>query len=268
MAGTNPIGSSDYSWLFGIQQTQKQDSISQAWESYSNYQSNATSALSGLTEINANFKAVLASYAEAKSAFNTEFEENMSALSESAKEVAKYSFAVQKDGAITKTETTDENGVITSKTIYSKDLQSALNVVNDFVSNYNSSLQFLSDNAPVSKRVENLYNNFNDAGYRASNYQSIGLNVTSNGMLEVNEEMLANAIVNNPDKVSSVLGSDGLAGKVESHVSFANAQQENLFPTVEDMFGDEISAVSLYNSKAYLSMANYATVGNFLNMLF
>ena len=268
MSGINPIGTTDYSWLFNsTANNKKQDSISQLWNAYGNYQSNAQSSLAGLSEINANLKAVLASYDEAKNTFNAEFKENMDSLSESAKEVAKYSFSVAKEGAITNTETTDENGITSIKTTYSKDLQSALDVVSDFVSDYNSSLKFLNDNASVSKRMENLANNFNDAGYRASAYESIGLTVGAGGMLEINEEILANAIVENPDRVSSILGSDGLAGKVESHISFANSQQENLFPTAQAMLGDQISAASLYTGKAYQNMASYANMGNLLNMM-
>ena len=265
MSGINAIGN-DYSWLFGTQ-NKKQDSITQLWNAYGNYQSNAQNALAGLSEVNANLKSVLTSYNEAKSTFNAEFKENMDALSESAKEIEKYSFSVAKEGAITNTETTDENGITTTKTTYSKDLQSALDIVSDFISNYNTSLKFLSDNASVSKRVENLATTFGDAGYRASIYESIGLTVGSGGMLEVNEEMLANAIVNNPDKVSSILGKDGLAGKAEEHVSFANSQAENLFPTAEKMLGSQLDAASLYTGKAYRNMATYANMGNLLNMM-
>ncbi len=266
MAGINPIGN-DYSWLFNNTQNKKQDSIARLWNAYGNYQSNAQSSLAGLSEINANLKAVLASYDEAKNTFNAEFKENMDALGKSSKEVAKYSFSVAKEGAITNTETTDENGIVSTKTTYSKDLQAALDVVNEFVSDYNTSLKFLNDNASVSKRVENLANTFNDAGYRASAYESIGLTVGTGGMLEINEEILANAIVENPDRVSSILGSDGLAGKVESHISFANSQADRLFPTAQAMLGDQINAASLYTGKAYQNMAAYANMGNLLNMM-
>ena len=268
MSGINPIGTTDYSWLFGTQNNKRQDSIAQLWNAYGNYQSNATNALSGLSEINANLKSVLASYEEAKSTFNLEFEENMKDLSESSKEVQKYSFSVAKEGAITKTETTDENGIVSTKTTYSKDLQKALDVVGDFISNYNSSIKFLNDNASISKRVENLATVFNDASYRAANYESIGLTVNSNGLIEINEEVLANAIVENPDKVSGLLGENGLAGKAESHISYANSQQDRLFPSAESMLGDQISAASLYTGKAYRDMTAYANMGNLLNMMF
>ena len=268
MAGINTIGYvRDYSWLFSSP-TKKQDSIAKLWNAYGNYQSNATSALAGLSEVSANLKSVLNSYDAAKTTFNTELKENMDALGESAKEVSKYSFSVAKEGAITKTETTDDNGIISTKTTYSKDLQSALDVVSNFVGNYNSSIKFFSDNAAISKRVENMGKIFDDVSYRAATYESIGLTVGTGGTLEINEEILANAIVNNPERVSSLLGSDGLAGKAESHVSFANSQADKLFPTAQSMLGNQIETASIYTGKAYLNMNYFNNVGSLVNMLF
>ena len=136
MSTINPI-SSDYSWLFNTSANNRQNSLANLWSSYGSQQSNATSAIAGLTEINTNVKAVLDSYDEAKTSFNLEFDEKMSALSESAATVKKYSFNVGKEGAITNTTTTDANGVISTQTTYSKDLQSALDVIGDFISGYN-----------------------------------------------------------------------------------------------------------------------------------
>lgn len=267
MSGINAIGTNDYSWLFNTQ-NKKQDSVANLWNAYGNYQSNAQNALAGLSEINANLKSVMSSYEEAKKTFNLEFEDNMSALNESSKEIQKFSFSVPKDGAITKTETTDENGIISTKTTYSKDLQSALDVVSDFISNYNSSIKFFNDNASVSKRVENLATVFGDATYRAGSLSSIGLNVNSSGMIEINEELLANAITENPDRVSGLLGEGGLATKVDDHISYANSQQERLFPTAEKMLGSQLDAATLYTGNAYRNMSSYAAMGNLLNMMF
>lgn len=268
MSGINAIGSTDYSWLFNTSNTKKQDSVARLWNAYGNYQSNAQTALAGLSEINANLKSLMASYDEAKTTFNREFEENMSELSKSSKEIQKFSFSVPKDGAITKTATTGENGIVSTETTYSKDLQSALDVVSNFISNYNSSIKFLNDNASVSKRVENLATVFGDATYRAGSLSAIGLNVNSSGMIEINEEVLANAIVENPDRVSGLLGEGGLAAKADSHISYANSQQEKLFPTAEKMLGSQLDAAALYTGNAYRNMSSYAAMGNLLNMMF
>ena len=268
MAGINQINN-DYSWLFNSVSGKKQDSISKLWSAYGNFQNNATSALSGLSEINANLKSVLASYEEAKSTFNAEFSDNMDALSKSAATLKDYNFGgVEAEGAITTTNVSDEEGNVTAQTTYSKDLQAALDTVKDFVNDYNTSINFFKDNASVSTRVEKLAQSFGDAGYRSALYESVGITVGSGGILEINEDKLADAIINDPDKVSSILGKDGLAGKAESHVSFANSQQEVLFPTAEKMLGDQISAATLYTGKAYRNMAAYGNMGNLINMMF
>lgn len=268
MAGINSLGGvNNYSWLFGANK-QKKDSISQLWSSYGNFQNNATSALSGLTEISANLKSVMASYNDAKSAFQSEFDENMSALSEAADKLKSYNFNVEKDGAITTTTDTDENGITTTTTTYSKDLQAAIDTVKNFVEDYNSAIKFFGEHKDVSKRIEQMATTFGDATYRANLYDSIGLAVGSDGSLSINEAKLADKILNDPDKVSSILGKDGLAGKAESHVSFANSQADKLFPTAETMLGDQISTASLYTGKAYRNMSAYSNMGNLINMMF
>ena len=260
-------GVNNYSWLFN-NKNQKQNSINQLWSSYGNFQNNATSALAGLSEINANLKSVMASYDDAKKAFNSEFSETMEDLSASAEKLKGYNFNVESEGAITTKSETDEDGNVTTTTTYSKDLQAALDTVKNFVDDYNSAIKFFGDHKEVSKRIEQMSTTFSDAGYRANLYESVGLSVGSNGSLSINESKLAEMIVNNPDKVSSILGKDGLASKAESHVSFANSQVDKLFPTAEAMLGDQIETASVYTGKAYRNMAAYSNMGNLINMMF
>ena len=264
----NSIGT-DYSWLFNTNNnTKKQDSIAQLWSNYNSSQNNAASSLAGITEINNNLKSLLASYDEAKTTFTADFNENMNSLSKSAAQVQNYNFNVEQAGAITTATSTDENGKTTTTTTYSKELQAAIKTVEDFVGDYNSAVSFFNDNASVSNRVANMAKIFGDATYRSGDYQSIGLITQSDGSFKVDEATLANAIVNNPNHVSNLLGKDGLAGKAQSHVEFANSQSDKLFPSADSMFGDQIQAASLYTGKAYRNMSNYANMGNLLNMMF
>ena len=269
MAGINSINS-DYSWLFNgaTNPNQKNNSISKLWSNYTASQNNATSALAGLQEVNANLKSLMSSYEEAKSAFHTEFSENMDFLSKSAEKAKGYNFHVDAESALTTNTDVDKDGNVTETTTYSKELQSALDTVKDFVNDYNTSIAFFKDNASVSKRVENMANIFGDTTYRASAYGAIGLNVNSDGSFTIDEAKLVDAIINAPDKVSRTLGKDGLAGKAEEHISFANAQSEKLFPTAQAMFGDQLDAASLYTGKAYRNMTAYSNMGNLLNMMF
>ena len=254
-------------YLFGTQSKQ-QDSIAKLWNNYNSMQSNANNSLAGINEVNANLKSLLASYDDAKTVFNRDLSENMEALSKSAAKAKTYNYHVETEGAITTSNTTDENGKITSTTTYSKELQAALKTVEDFVSDYNSSINFFKENAAVSKRVENLARVFGDTTYRSNAYESIGLLTNADGSFTINEDKLADAIVNSPDKVSRVLGADGLAGKAQAHIDFANSQADKLFPTADSMLGDQLKTAQVYTGKAYANMSNYANMGNLLNMMF
>lgn len=260
-------GVQNYGWLFG-NNNQKKNSINQLWSSYGNFQSNATGALAGLTEINTNLKSVMSSYDDAKNAFQAEFSEAMEDLSASADKIKNYNFNVEKEGAITTTTNTDKDGVTTTTTTYSKDLQAALDTVKSFVDDYNSAVKFFGEHKEISKRIGQMATTFGDTTYRAANYSSIGLMTNSDGSLTIDEAKLADTILNDPNKVSSILGKDGLAGKAENHISFANSQSDKLFPTAKEMLGDQIETASLYTGKAYRNMAAYSNMGNLINMMF
>lgn len=267
MTGIYSVGN-DYSWLLGSSTgTKKKDSIAKLWEQFGSMQSNADNSLAGVNEINAKLKSLLESYDEANTVFGREFSENMNALSESAEKVKNYNFTVAKEDAITTSTSLDDNGNLVTTTTYSKELQEALKVAEDFVADYNSSIKFFKDNAYVSERVDNLANVFGDTTYRSNLYESIGLLTNSDGSFTINEAKLADAIVNAPDKVSRVLGKDGLAGKAEEHIAFANGQADKLFPPPESMFGDQIKTAMVYTSRAYADMLNYANKGNLVNTM-
>lgn len=269
---SNMIGTGFYSSFFNSNSANKnqsaaQKSINSVWDSYNDYTSNSMNALSGLSEIKSGVANVMSSYDNAKEAFYEELDENISNLSSSAAKVKDYNFKVGND-AIKKTESTDEDGKKVTTTTYSKDMQAALDTVKKFVDDYNGTINFLSDNSSVSKRVSRMAQNFGDTTYRSANYESIGISVNSDGTMKINEEKLANTIAKDPSKVSSVLGKDGLAGKAESHISMAKGQRNNLFPSAKSMLGDQLSAAALYTGGAYANMTAISNTGNLLNMMF
>ena len=265
----------NYSYLFNNSASNRQNSINSLWQNYGSFQSNATNNLAALTEIRQNASAVVESYNEAKDTFYQEFDHNMSALKDSAAKVKNFDFNVG-ENAITKTEVKDQegnlvkdkNGETVTKTTYSKTMQSALDAVKDFVGNYNDSIKFFKDNSAVSGRVERMASNFGDTTYRSSIYEQIGISVGKDGSLSIDEEKLADTIANNPDKVSRILGRDGLAGKAEQHVDIANGQRNNLFPGAKSMLGNQLDAAALYTGSAYINMTNISNIGNLVNMMF
>lgn len=263
-----------YAFLFN-NSSSKQNSINSLWQNYGSFQSNATNNLAALQEIRQNAAAVVDSYNEAKDTFYTEFDSNMSALKDAAANVKNMKIDVG-ENPITKTEVTDKDGNVVkdadgkavTKNTYSKGMQSALDNISSLVDSYNDSLKFLQDNSEVSGRVGRMASNFGDTTYRSSMYESIGINVGSDGKLSIDEEKLADSIANDPDKVSRILGKDGLAGKAEQHVSTANGQRNNLFPSAKSMLGNQLEAAQLYTGSAYINMTNIANIGNLVNMMF
>lgn len=258
--------------LFGSQSSQKSDSISTMWNNYANSQ-NSSSGLTALNVYNVKSSAaeVLNSYDSAKKEFNTEYKSTMDDLSKAVKSVNSTNFEVGED-ALTKTTstTTDKDGktTTTTKLNMSDDLKTAVKNVQNLVDKYNDAIDLFKGSESLSNSMKNMSTMFSDTKYRSENYASIGITVGKDGALSVDEEKLADAIVSSPDKVSRIIGKEGLAGKAESHMQIANSQQDKLFPSVSSMFGSQLKTAQAYTGTGLLSMSHYANVGNLFSMYF
>lgn len=259
--------------LFGNSNSAKKtDNISAMWDSYANSQNSSY----GLTATNvygvkSSAAEVVSSYNSAKKEFDAEYGSTMTDLSKAAKDIRSTKFDVGED-ALKKTEVTatDKDGkkTTTTKLDMNDALKTAVKNVKNLVSSYNDAIDLFSENKALSTRMENMSNMFSDTKYRASNYESIGITVGKDGSLSVDEEKLADAIVSSPDKVSRIMGKDGLAGKAESHMQIADYQKDKLFPSVTSMFGSELKTAQAYTGNGLLRMSSYANVGNLFNMDF
>ncbi|MBQ7478289.1 MAG: flagellar filament capping protein FliD, partial [Selenomonadaceae bacterium] len=170
----------------------------------------------------------------------------------------------------TKTTTTDKDGktTTTTKLNMSDDLKTAVKNVQNLVDKYNDAIDLFKGSESLSNRMKNMSTMFSDTTYRSENYASIGITVGKDGTLSVDEEKLADAIVASPDKVSRIIGKEGLAGKAESHMQIANAQQDKLFPSVSSMFGSQLKTAQAYTGSGLLNMNHYTNVGNLFSMYF
>lgn len=252
-----------------------QNSIASLWNNYGSFQSNAASALSGLSEIRGNVSALVSSYDSTKNTFYNEFDDAMNELSTAAANIKDYNFDLRQydeNGEqiplITTNTVVGEDGATTTTTTRTQALNDAVKAVSDFAKNYNNAIDFFANNSDVSKRVGRMQTMFADTTYRQANYESIGLSIGTNGRITVDEDKLANAIANDPNKVSSVLGRDGLSGKAESHISTANGQRSMLFPSAQTLIGKDLASASLYTGNSYRNISAYANVGNLINMMF
>lgn len=237
------------------------------WSNYGNSSAAASAMMSGISEVSSSKRELLASYDNAAKGFKAEFSSTMSDLSSSIKDMKKLDLNVG-ENAITQKTVTAEDGTTSQKTEYSKPMQAALDTIGKFVDNYNSAVDLLGEYSDVSKRISQLASVFGDTTARAENYAKIGLDVGKDGKLTINEEKLAKAIQDSPGRGENILGKDGLTGKAENHVNFAQGQEDKLFPSVDTMFGKQLKQASVYSGSSLLQLHSIATMGNFVNMMF
>ena len=237
------------------------------WSNYGNSSAAASAMMSGISEVSSSKRELLASYDNAAKGFKAEFSSTMSDLSSSIKDMKKLDLNVG-ENAITQKTVTAEDGTTSQKTEYSKPMQAALDTIGKFVDNYNSAVDLLGEYSDVSKRISQLASVFGDTTARAENYAKIGLDVGKDGKLTINEEKLVKAIQDSPGRVENILGKDGLTGKAENHVNFAQGQEDKLFPSVDTMFGKQLKQASVYSGSSLLQLHSIATMGNFVNMMF
>ena len=253
--------------LFGSTSS-KSSQTNSIWDSYYGSASSAASTMSGLASINSSRAELVSSYDSAVKVFNADMGSAMKDLRSSISAMKGLDYKAVGENPISTVTSTAEDGTETTTTKYSKEMQEVLDTVKGFVDDYNTAVDFFGDYSDVSKKLSRMSSVFSDATARADTYATIGLNVAKDGTIEVDEEKLANAIVNSPGKVEGILGQDGLTGKAEDHVQFAEGQQSKLFPSINSMFGDQLSQASIYTGKSMVQMSNFATVGNLVNMMF
>lgn len=252
----------------------KSNNIANLWNNYTNAQTEAANSrfsAANIYDVRTSAAEVLSSYDGAKKEFDASFSGAMSDLSDAVDKIKKTNFDLSADDLSKTTVTTkDKEGKeVTETTLkYSENLQNAVDNVKELVDSYNSATKLFQDNSEVSKRIGNMASVFADAGYRAENYASVGITVDSSGKLLIDEEKLATMLTENPDKVSRIIGKDGLAGKAQSHMEVANSQKDKLFPSVDSMFGSELKTAQAYTGKGLSNMVGYANVGNLLNSFF
>ena len=260
--------------LFGSASAARTPSASSLYGS-----SSSASDMGSLSSIKTGYSGLVSSYEETKSTFNAEMKGDLSDLSRSAQKVQTMDY-----GLTSADITTKDDGTKT----YSSALKTALDNVKQFVSDYNDTADFFTDNASVSSRTKGLASAFSSplAG-REDAYAAIGITQdTKTGKLTLDEDKLATALTSAGDaqnklgatygeryasgenSVQYLLGKNGLTGAAEKNVSLAQFQGDKIFPSATQMFGGETTVASLYTGSTLLNISGYATTGNLLNMMF
>lgn len=144
----------------------------------------------------------------------------------------------------------------------------ALSNVRNLVARFNDAVNYFNENRGLSNRMSALAGTFDNAGRFAESLNAVGISV-DNGRLTVNESRLADALNRNSSDVQNALGRNGLAGQLDRSLELADAQRDNLFPTVADYLNDRRTepTESLYAAQLNQTAALARVTGaNFVNM--
>ena len=198
-------------------------------------------------------------YAETSSKFYAEYDGNMKDLRKAARAVENTDFKFSRSDI-----TTNADG----SRSYSDRLKSAISDVKDLVSKYNETSDFLRENKELGKGVQALSSEFSDTTYMAGSYAKMGISVDgATGKLRVNENLLADALIDSPARSEAILGRGGLAGRADRHAEAAQFSRRSVIPTMEQAIGGQLSyASNILNGRSLPTMSRYSNMLNLFSI--
>lgn len=156
----------------------------------------------------------------------------------------------------------DEDGQENS-TLQDENQNDKLSSVQSFVRDYNKTVSYLNDS-----NIPSPLSSLNQNDELTLSLNEIGISADSSGVLSIDEKTLSGALQNDPEKVSSALGNDGLIGQLDKDFDRFNRRSENLFPTIVDYANQHETNLSesLYSAKNSATATYYGVhAGNLLN---
>lgn len=159
------------------------------------------------------------------------------------------------------------------------DKKKVTDAINNFVSAYNNTLNFLKDNSNKGSAISRQLENLKIPEIHEKSLNSIGININKDGGLSVDKKALNNALNSNIEDVEKVLGSKySVFSKIdkdinkalnESSISLIDGSlynQASSNSTINDSFKNQINLLSIYNNNGRFGMINYSAIGLILNM--
>lgn len=132
------------------------------------------------------------------------------------------------------------------------DAQRVLENVQQFATDFNSAVNFLSKNSALSSGVKNLSSSISDVTkFRGNALSSIGISVDSAGKLAVDSKTFKEAFISDATKVKSLLGNfGGIAEQANSTASAAMSTSQNLLKPPKSPFSNSYSTYSYSPNKS------------------
>ena len=149
----------------------------------------------------------------------------------------------------------DENKI--GAIVENSDEDTRVSEVRDLVRNFNNAMSYLNENRGVSNRMAALADNFSNNNRLNESLSEIGISVSAQGFLALNETIFNHAINNNSDEVNSII-SEGLTDQLDKNINLANYQGDKLFTSILDFSGQRTQddTESLYGNNAAYAREN------------
>ncbi len=159
------------------------------------------------------------------------------------------------------------------------DKKKVSDAVNNFVSAYNTTLNFLSENINKGSSISKHLDNLKIPEIYEKNLNSIGINKNADGKLSVDNKVLNDALSNNIEDVEKVLGSRYSAfSKIDKSINSA-LKASSISLVDGTLYGqassnssinydllNQINLLSIYNNNGRFGMINFSAIGLILNM--
>lgn len=234
-------------------------------------------------EINTNLKETINSYEKAKQSFYSNMDNYIDDLKQKIKDTNAIDFSTfsvkdilqqeeiknrqqqqqqQQQQDISNNKINDKNISINSPK-YSQQLQKSLDTVYELINSYNDLTNFFNENESVSKRISNINSSLNNFAYYAGSYNSIGLRLSNNNEIIVDENQLIQAIIERPNTVNNILHT--FTNRISNSLNSVSIQYDNLFPNIENILGDQFKMAKFYTSSAFVQLQSFMNTGNIVN---
>jgi hypothetical protein len=146
--------------------------------------------------------------------------------------------------------------------------ESQANEVSSLMENYNNTVGFLQSRLGTSETFDHFASSFGNADELSDNMDKIGVQLEpATGMISVDTKTLSKAIEDSPDSVESILGKNGLGGRIEKSSDVGNFGSERMFPSITESLGGGNDAIKgMYGNMRQITSTPRGNLGNLMDM--
>ncbi len=157
------------------------------------------------------------------------------------------------------------------------------NAINNFVSAYNSTINFLGENKEKGSGVSRQLDKLKISSFYEKNLKSLGILRNSDGYLKIDNNALNNALNNNISEIEKELKSrysifstidksinnalkESTISLIDGRLYYGQDYENTNYVTDSNSFYKNIYLLSMYNQSGTFGLINYGSMGLFLNM--